>query len=195
MQKEFKLKNWQIIAIILVVAICRIPVAYSSGFASNFTPIGAMALVGGAYFGRNWKAFLLPLVTLLISDIAINIFVYEGKFGIMHSGWYTVYASFALIVLIGAIVLKKITPLRILGSTVAATLLYWAIMDFSVFASGCPDISTNQTMDFSFASLLKCYAQGFPFIKNFFSGTLVYSIIMFAAFYFINLANNKALVK
>ena len=36
---------------------------------TNFSPLGAMALFGGAQFGRSLKAFAFPLLSLLVSDL------------------------------------------------------------------------------------------------------------------------------
>ena len=40
----------------------------------NFTPIGAMALFSGAYFGRRWLAFAAPLGALLLSDAVLGFY-------------------------------------------------------------------------------------------------------------------------
>lgn len=167
---------------IVVVAAMRIPNAAGLTAWSNFTPIGAMGLFGGAYFSKTWKAFAFPLLTLLVSDLIIQTFVFDGKYGIMYGGWYWVYGGFCVIVLFGKWLLKKISVKSVVLTGIAATLVYWLIVDFSVFLGGCTDISTGQTMDHSFTSLIKCYAQGAPYMKNFLIGTLVYSGIMFGAF-------------
>ena len=57
----------------------------------NFSPIGAMALFGGAYFGRRALAFAAPLGALLLSDAILG----------FHSGVPYVYGSVALVVLLG----------------------------------------------------------------------------------------------
>ncbi len=41
----------------------------------NFTPIGAMALFGGAYFKNKYHAFIIPILSLWISDLVINNFI------------------------------------------------------------------------------------------------------------------------
>ena len=175
--------RFTVLAIIMIaVAALRIPNAAQLGPLSNFTPIGAMGLFGAAYFNKNWKAFGFPILTLLASDLIINIFVYDGQYGIMYGSWYWVYGGFVLIVLLGRLLLKKVSVKYVVLTGVTATLVYWLIVDFGVFLFGCTDITTGQTMDHSFASLIKCYAQGAPYMKNFLIGTLVYSGIMFAVF-------------
>lgn len=168
--------------IMLVVAALRIPGAAQLGAFSNFTPIGAMGLFGGAYFSKNWKAFGFPLLTLLVSDLIINLVVYQGQYGIMYGSWYWVYAGFAIIVLMGRSFLKNVNVKNVLLTGVSASIIYWLIVDFGVFLFGCTDITTGLTMDHSFTSLIKTYAQGLPYMKNFMIGTLLYSGIMFGLF-------------
>ena len=43
----------------------------------NFTPIGAMALFGGAYLNNKYHAFLIPIASLWISDLVLNNFIYN----------------------------------------------------------------------------------------------------------------------
>lgn len=175
--------RFAIIAVImLAVAALRIPNAAQLGPLSNFTPLGAMGLFGAAYFSKNWKAFGFPLLTLLASDLVINIFVYNRQYGIMYGSWYWVYGGFVAIVLIGRLFLKKISVTSVMFTGIGSTFVYWLIVDFGVFLFGCTDITTGQTMDHSFASLIKCYAQGTPYMKNFLIGTLLYSGIMFGVF-------------
>ena len=38
----------------------------------NFSPVEAMALFGGAYFARRGLAVLIPLLAMLISDVALK---------------------------------------------------------------------------------------------------------------------------
>src|SRR5689334_25076993 len=76
----------------------------------NFTPIGAMALFSGAYLGRRGAvALAAPLGALFLSDLVIG----------FYRGMPTVYFSVALIVLIGWLVLKRVSPLRVGGAALA----------------------------------------------------------------------------
>lgn len=184
--------RFTILAIMMVaVAALRIPNAAQLNPLSNFTPIGAMGLFGAAYFSKSWKAFGFPLLTLLASDLVINIFVYNGKYGIMYGSWYWVYGGFCMIVLLGRLFLKKVSVKNVLLTCITSSLLYWLIVDFGVFLFGCTDITTGQTMDHSFASLIKCYAQGAPYMKNFLIGTLIYSGMMFGVFEWMKIKNTS----
>lgn len=148
----------------------------------NFTPIGAMALFGGAYFTQKWKSFLFPLFTLFISDIIIQSLFYHGKFGIMYKGWFFVYGAFALIVIIGRYLLHNVNIKNLLFAGITASLTHWLIADFGVWLSGGLDITTGLPYTQDIHGLLKCYTLALPYLKNFFLGTACYSAIMFGIF-------------
>ena len=148
----------------------------------NFTPIGAIALFGGAYFSDRWKAILIPLLSLFISDLLINTFYYDGRFGIMYDGWYWVYGSFILMVFFGAWIIKQVSVKTVLLASVAASIAHWLISDFGVFLGSCTDITTGQLYTKDIAGLVKCYTLALPYMKSFFLGTICYSAIMFGAF-------------
>ena len=167
--------------IILIAAMLRIPSTLIPAL-SNFTPIGAMALFGGHYFSNKTKSFIFPLLTLLMSDLFINNFIYEGKYGVMHSGWYWIYGIFCVIVLIGKYALKKITITNVVMASILSTLLYWFIADGMYWLGGGTDLRTMLPLSRNFSGLIQSYVQGLPFMKNFLSGTLMYSAIMFGAF-------------
>ena len=172
-----------VLAIFMIaVAAIRIPNAAGLTVWSNFTPIGAMGLFGGAYFTKKWKAVLFPLLTLFASDIVINTFVFHGKYGIMYSGWYWIYSIFILITFIGKWLIKKVSVQNVLLAAVAASLSHWLLADFTVWIGGGTDLRTMTPLTKDWAGLQQCYIQGFPFMKNFLMGTLVYSGIMFGAF-------------
>lgn len=164
---------------IIAVAAMRIPNAAQLTPWSNFSPIGAMALFGGAYFSKNWKMVAFPLLTLFISDIAINVFVHHGKYGVMYSGWYWIYGIFLLITYVGKMLIKQVTVTNVLISGITVSLLHWLIADFLVWIAGGTDLRTMQPLSKDWAGLMQCYAQGFPFMKNFMAGTLLCSCMMF----------------
>lgn len=167
---------------ILAVALVRIGNSAQISPISNFSPIGAMGLFGGAYFTSRWKAFAFPVLTLLISDVVINEVVFQGKYGILYSGWWWIYGIFLLIVLYGKVLLQKISVKNVILASLIAGISHWILADFSVWIGGGTDLRTNLPLSRDWAGLQQCLIQGFPFMKNFLAGTLVYSAIMFGAF-------------
>jgi hypothetical protein len=166
----------------IVVAAMRIPNAAQLTPWANFTPIGAMGLFGGAYFTSKWKTFAFPLLTLLASDLVINIVVFDGRYGAMYSGWYIIYGIFAVVVVLGKWMIKKVTVKNVVLASVTAAVSHWLIADFTVWIGGGTDLRTMAPLTKDWAGLIQCYAQGFPFMKNFLAGTLVYGGVMFGAF-------------
>ena len=109
-----------ILAAILVAAALRLVPHWP-----NFTPIGAMALFGGAYFGRRVLAFAAPLGALLVSDLILG----------FHAGMPFVYGSVALIVLLGWAIARRITPVTVAAAAVASSVLFFAVTNFGTWLS------------------------------------------------------------
>ncbi len=167
---------------IVAVALVRVFNATAWSPVGSYTPIGAMGLFSGACFSKKWKALLFSLAVLLLSDLAISTLVFQGRYGIMYSGWYWIYGIFALIVLLGSSVIKRITVGRVLLAAVAAAGIHWLLADFTVWIGGGTDLRTMQPLARNWQGLMQCYVQGYPFFKNFLMGTLVYSGLLFGLF-------------
>ena len=131
----------------------------------NFTPIGAMALFGGAYFGRRAVAFAAPLGALLLSDAILG----------FHSGIPFVYGSVALVVLIGWAVAKRMTALTIAGAAVASSILFFALTNFGTWL-------TSGMYAPTLAGLAACYVAAIPFFQNTLAGDLLFSALLFGGF-------------
>ena len=171
-----------LLLLMITVAAMRIPNAAQLTPWANFTPIGAMGLFGGAYFTSKWKAIAFPILTLLVTDLIINRFVFGGRYGIMYSSWYIIYGIFVLIVFFGKWLLKKVAVKNILFASIVAAVSHWLIADFTVWIGGGMDLRTMTPLAKNWAGLLQCYTQGFPFMKNFLMGNLVYCGVLFGGF-------------
>lgn len=172
--------------VLLLLIVAAISTRFISEFKyssmSNFTPIGAIALFGGSYFSNKWKAILIPLISLFVSDLVINVFFYKGQFGIMYDGWYWIYASFIMMVFIGGWIIKEVSVKNVLLASVAAAFAHWLITDIGVFLGGCTDITTGKLYTQDLAGFVKCYVLALPYLKSMFFGTVFYSAMMFGAF-------------
>lgn len=159
--------------------------AISSGSQSaltNFTPIGAMALFGGAYFNTKWKGYFFALLALFLSDVIMMRTVYAGlSNGLLYDSWYWTYIAFASMVMIGSFI-KKVTLRSVITGAVAAALLHWIITDFGVWLGGCTDVTTGQLYTRDMNGLMKCYVLALPYLKNMLIGNLVYGAILFGGF-------------
>src|SRR3989344_4079667 len=93
----------------------------------NFTPIGAMALFGGAYLDKRW-AILLPLVAMFFSDLFIGFY--------SPIVMISVYGSFALTGLIGLWLRERKSPKNTLLAAVSSSVLFFFIATFAVWVGG-----------------------------------------------------------
>ena len=129
----------------------------------NFTPIGAMALFSGAFLGRRWLAFAAPLAALLISDLILG----------FYSGMLFQYAATLLAVAIGwALLSSRRGALRIAGAALASAILFFAISNFGVWATG-----TIYPRDLG--GLGAAYVAAIPFFHNSLAGDLFFSAALF----------------
>ena len=146
----------------------------------NFAPLGAMSLFGAAYMKDKKFAFILPMLAFYLSDLVINNVMYGSYyngFTLFTPGFAWVYGSIFAIVLVGILLLKKITPARAIGGSLLASVLFFAISNFGVWLSD-PDYPLNVT------GLILCYEMAIPFFKNTLMGDLAYVAVMFGTFEF-----------
>jgi hypothetical protein len=143
---------------------------------ANFSPVGAMAIFGGAYFDKKWKAFAFPLLMLFISDLILHQTVFKvHSNGLLYSGWYWVYGAFALMTLVGRWLLKKITIHRFLFSALICVFIHWIVTDLGVWIG-----STKYTQDVN--GFMACLTNAIPYEWRFFAGTVLYGTILFSLF-------------
>src|SRR5690348_15494599 len=105
--QKINIRNSVLILMIIGAAATRLLNINHLSVWSNFTPVGAVAMFGGAYFSDKWKAYLVPLLTLFISDVVLNS-IYNHAFTLLYDGFLIVYIAFAIMVLIGSL-LKNVT--------------------------------------------------------------------------------------
>jgi hypothetical protein len=176
--QKFNPRTIVLFLIIIAVAALRLLIQFTgqSGPISNFTPIGAMALFGGAYFKGKIKPFVLPLFTLFISDVVLSFTIYSSfRTGLLYTGWYWTYAAFALMVLAGKLLIKNVNVKNIFLSVIIITIIHWLVSDIG----GCLSEKTA-------ATVLSLYDErlitAIPYELNFFGASLIYGALMFGSF-------------
>ena len=131
----------------------------------NFTPVGAMALFGGAIFRDRRLAFAFPLLALFAGDYFIG----------FHKLIPIVYASFLVNVAIGLWLQDRRTLGRIGGAVLLGSVQFFVVTNFAVWALG---LSYPRTL----AGLATCYIAGIPFLWNTMAGDAVYAAVLFGGF-------------
>lgn len=128
----------------------------------NFTPVGAMALFAGANVGGR-KAYLLPLLAMLISDLIIGI----------HSTMIFVYGSFALTVLIGRIIRTRQSIKNVAFAVLSSSMIFFLITNFGVWLM-------SGMYPHTFSGLMTAFAMGIPFFRNTILGDLFFTGVFFS---------------
>ncbi len=159
--------------------------------APNFTAVGAAAIFGGFAFAKGYRAFLVPLIALFLSDLAINNIVYGAYYDTFQ--WYTpgfgyMYGAFLLSVLLGRLQRGSFKIVGLISTGVVSTLLFFFITNFGSWLS-IPAYPKTA------AGLLMACEAGLPFLLNQLGGTLLYGAVLFGAAYFFLGLREKQIVR
>ena len=151
------LRNVTLFLMILAAGLCRwIP------HPINFTPIGAMALFGGACYAQRRLAFLLPLAALAVGDLATG----------MHILMPVVYASFAINVLLGRLLRSRRTVFTTAAFTLAGAVQFFIVTNLATWWVYYPH-STD--------GLVTCFVAAIPCFQNTLAGDAVFTGLLFGA--------------
>jgi hypothetical protein len=126
----------------------------------NFTPIGAMALFGGACLADRRLALLVPLAALFVSDLFLG----------LHVLIPVVYGSFAVNVLFG----RWLRSRRSVVNTAAVTLLS-SIQFFVLTNFACWMLWYTHTVE----GFVTCYVAAVPFFQNTLLGDAMFATGLF----------------
>ncbi|MGZ3777189.1 MAG: DUF6580 family putative transport protein [Mucilaginibacter sp.] len=168
--QKINTRNTVLILVIVAATAIRL-VTYKFPYVlSNFNPIGAIALFGGAYFTDKWKAYLIPLFSLFVSDVFLNR-LYSGNWMILDNSSIMVYLFFITVVFIGTLI-KKATVLNVFASSLIAVVLHWLLTDLP-FGNLYPH---------TFAGYGQSLVAAIPFERNMLFGDIVFCAILFGGF-------------
>ncbi len=136
----------------------------------NFTPIGAMALFGGACFVNRRTAYLLPMAAMLLSDLVL---------GITHYGLWkmvaiqpVVYACILATTAIGQLIPDRRSVWQVATATLAGSILFYLVTNLAAWA-------TMHTYPLTASGLMHCYWDAIPFFRNGVAGDVTYTTVFF----------------
>ncbi len=161
-------------AMILSASLWRLIFASSHTPLHDFTPIGAMALFGGCYFSDKWKAYLVPICTLWLTDLALNYFVYYHQLTFFYQGFIWTYGAFAVMVMVGTFI-KKVNIGNVLLASLVTALLHYIITDFGTWIDG-------RMYPLTWEGFTACYVAAIPYFLRMLEANLVFGGLMFGAF-------------
>jgi hypothetical protein len=172
--KKINTRTIVLILMIIAAAAMRL-VSYKFPYLlSNFTPVGAIALFGGAYFTDKWKAYLVVLLTLFASDILIN-YLYTSKWVLWYGGSFGVYLAFAIMVFIGSLI-KKANIANVGIASLASVCVHWLITDMPWLSDA------GSLYPHTLAGYGQSLVAAIPFERNMVLGDIVFCAILFGGF-------------
>ncbi len=136
----------------------------------NFTPVGSIALFGGARL-RGWQAYLVPVLAMLITDPILS-----RMSGFPAYSWASlvIYSCFVINVILGRAFLRhSSSPARIAAIALAGSVQFYLITNF------CAWLGHVTVYPRSFAGLAECYIAAAPFFGWTVLGDLFYTGVLF----------------
>ncbi len=162
--------NWAIIFIVAGAILRLVPHPH------NATPIAAMALAGGLYLGQKYLSYVIPFLTLFLSDLVLNntinrlFFTDQTGFIIWSDYMWFGYLAFGLTVILGSFLRNLNKAQIIIGGAMASSLLFFVITNTGTWLIG--SLYPND-----FMGLMACYAAAIPFFINTLLGNLVFTAL------------------
>jgi hypothetical protein len=150
-----KVANYRILLVFSLIIIAMLIRLFPHP--QNFTPIAAIAIFSGALLGKKWYAFVIPMVIMLLSDIVIG----------FHSTMWAVYLSFALVVVLGMFLCKRLRFTNVLLTALLSAVLFYVITNLACFLHGW--------YGYSFTGLVTCYTAALPFFRMELLSTVIYA--------------------
>ena len=148
----------------------------------GFAPQWAMAIFCGAVIKDKKLAFLLPLLSMFVSDALYEVLYRNGVGNIkgFYEGQLSNYALFAILPVFG-LMIRKINIPNIILASLAAPTTYFLASNFLVWLSTSAEAGLQRPK--TFIGLMLCYNDGFPFYQWSIAATLIFSAVLFGGYY------------
>lgn len=141
----------------------------------NVTPLAAIALFGGAYFSNRWAAFVVPMLALALSNLALGIY-WSWSFMAWQPHLWVQYLSFALVVSLGFLLRGRVNAWRVFCVTLASSVTFFVVTNLGewAFQAWYP-----KTWD----GLVTCFVAAIPFFRNSLLGDFGFAVLLFGGWW------------
>ena len=167
-----------LVAVTTIVKVLCAPHLNLSGFSAAI----AVSLFAGFVIKDAKLAVLLPLLTLFISDVFIQLLHSFGGFpfaGFYDNQWIN-YLILISITFLGML-LRKGGAAGIVASAVIAPGIFFLVSNYVVWATQSDMLGyTND-----FGGLMACYRAGLPFYRNSILSTIIFLPVFIAAYHWL----------
>ena len=146
------------ILVLMLAALSRLLPHVFHNLAFNFTAVGAGLLFFGSRRPR-WQA-VLAVAVMALMDVVLTTKVYGYAFHV--SGYLVTWAWYGAVSLMGSVLLRKVTALRVVAGVLASATSFFLLSNFMVWMGGGSMVMYPHSM----AGLVSCYVAALPFYGN-----------------------------
>ena len=152
----------------------------------GFAPQIAMAIFAGSVIASRRWAFVLPLLSMFLSDLLYHALYLNGYSAIpgFYEGQLINYILFGVLTVVGFFINRK-RPVHILVGSLVAPTIYFLLSNFTVWIGGGGWVRSK-----TFSGLMASYVDGLPFYQGSLLATVVFSAVLFGGYH---LAQKKVL--
>ena len=148
----------------------------------GFAPQIAMALFSGSIIKNKQYSFLLPIISMLLSDIVFELLFQFNISPIagFYSGQVSNYILFASVTVIGFLIRKE-NWLQIFAGSLAGSTFYFLVSNFLVWLAGGLGLN-NLPYAKSWDGIMSCYTAALPFYQGSVYATVFFSAVLFGGY-------------
>lgn len=141
----------------------------------NMTAMMALALFGGAHFSDRRIAVIVPVLALLMSDLALGWYWNWSSMAVQPHMWVQ-YVCFIGVVCLGFLLRNSRSAVRIGAVMLVASCLFFIATNFAewVFQPWYPKTAEG---------LVASYVAAIPFFRNMLIGDVIYTTLLFGGFW------------
>lgn len=172
-----KARNYLVVSMIVLVMMTRLLPHWP-----NFTPIDAVALFAAVHLRPRWTAMLVPLIAMLLSDLALSAVIDAGVASGwiamgqgLHRGMWVVYGTIAIITAMSMFVPRNKSVGVISALVLSNSMIFFVLTNLAVWARG---VMYPVTWD----GLVMCFYAAVPFYQYTLLGDLFYATVLFGAY-------------
>ncbi len=172
--KNQRLVDTSLMATIALVALSRLIPHWP-----NFTPVMAVALLGGAMFADRVRSIIVPIAAMVLSDLALGVVM--GSEYALHGAQPWVYGCVIAISLMGHAMRSWRPTALVLGGGTLAAVTFFVVTNFAVWLSGGMYPLTIEGLAACYAAGLAFYRDGGNFLLNGVLSTWLFGGVIMAA--------------
>jgi hypothetical protein len=174
-----------IAAVILVAVLSRFASFWNIAPFQGFTAMGAMAIFMSYNFRNAVTGLGFTLATSYVSSVLLNSLQYNMNIqdALLHSSHLVQMLCFALVFVIGKVIINKPSMLKIGGTAIAGSLVFFLVSNLFVWIGGGINVTSNLPLPKTFAGLATCYEQALPFLKFDVASSLLFSTVFFGLYW------------